>query len=69
MLRPYNIFSNNLSAGMLRPYRYFWFTRGENCCKPIISLRYIWLLVVGGWWLVVGGWWLVVGGWWLLVAG
>jgi len=54
---------------MLRPYRYFWFTRGENCCKPIISLRYIWLLVVGGWWLVVGGWWLVVGGWWLLVAG
>jgi len=33
MLRPYNIFSNNLSAGMLRPYRYLWFTRGENCCN------------------------------------
>jgi len=19
---------------MFRPYRYLWFTRGENCCKP-----------------------------------
>ncbi|MBD2544475.1 hypothetical protein [Planktothricoides raciborskii] len=32
-IRPYNILSNNLSAGMLRPYRYLWFTRGENCCN------------------------------------
>jgi len=60
---------------MLRPYRYFWFTRGENCCKPINYITQIylvvggWVLVVGGWWLVVGGWWLVVAGCWLMVAG
>ncbi|MBD2585103.1 hypothetical protein H6G82_23325 [Planktothricoides sp. FACHB-1261] len=29
----YNILSNKLSAGMLRPYKNLWFIRGENCCK------------------------------------
>ena len=32
----FNILSNRLSAGMLRPYRYLWFTRGENCCNLVI---------------------------------
>jgi hypothetical protein len=30
---PINIFSNNLSTVMLRPYRYLWFIRRENCCR------------------------------------
>jgi hypothetical protein len=37
MLRPYNLLSNNLSAGMLCPYKKLWFTQKKIAVRNPVS--------------------------------